>query len=197
MLLSLNRKKFRKISDRIPTFLYFCLTVFSFVTLMVAKQDYDARRSMINPTESIAIQLPSTKPKLSQESVDIALAMYNIEVPSNVKKPYYDPTFEDRGLTTLRGWGKKLEVSVGPAAFESWALLGSTLAHEIEVHCKQNFTAIRIQDLVGLDGTSNAEREAYSHELSNAERFGLSDKEAASIEATMNFYYPESGDLAL
>ena len=116
--------------------------------------------------------------------------MFNIKVPANVKPPFFDPNLEDRGLTTLRGWGHKLEVSVGPAAFESWGLLGSTLAHEIEIHCNQNFTLIRAMDLVGMEGTFNAEREAYNHELKNAKRFHLSEIEQTNIKATLDFYYP-------
>ena len=83
-----------------------------------------------------------------------------------------------------------MEVTVGPAAFESWGLLGSTLAHELEVHCQQNFTYIRLLDLLGLDGTLKAEREAYQHELSNAGRFHLGEVERENIKATMDFYYP-------
>ncbi|RYZ81305.1 MAG: hypothetical protein EOP04_24245 [Proteobacteria bacterium] len=97
---------------------------------------------------------------------------------------------EDRGLTTLNGYGKKLEVTIGPAAFTSWAVLGSTLAHEVEIHCNQNFSLIRMKDMLGLEGTNGAEREAYMHELSNSDRFKLKEADQASIRETMEYYYP-------
>ena len=82
-------------------------------------------------------------------------------------------------------------MTIGPAAFASWSLLGSTLAHELEVHCRQNFTLIRMQDLMGAQGTLKAERDAYAHELAHAERFNLSKIERMNIQATMDFYYPK------
>ena len=176
----------------IPTFFFIILSVLCVATLTVAKQDYDARRSLLETELPTKIVAPESLPELDQASVDLALAMYNIHVPSHVSPPKFDSNLEDRGLTTLRGWGKKLEVAVGPAAFESWGLLGSTLAHEIEVHCHQNFTVIQLKDMVGMGGTSEAEREAYMHELEHAHRFDLSNSEYESIEATMNFYYPAS-----
>src|SRR5690606_25474533 len=80
---------------------------------------------------------------------------------------------------------------IGPSAFASWALLGSTLAHEIEVHCHQNFTLIRLFDIAGWEGTENAEREAYAHELAHADRFGLTSDDRYSIAQTLQYYYPE------
>ncbi len=175
---------------RIPVFFYFFTTVLSIITLMIAKHDYDARRYLDEASLHITVLPPKTKPTLSQESVDAAMEMFNIKVPHNVQSPTFDASLEDRGLTTLRGWGHKLEVSVGPAAFESWGLLGSTLAHELEVHCRQNFTLIRALDLIGFNGTWDAEREAYHHELDNAKRFHLTESERFNIKATLDFYYP-------
>ena len=176
----------------VPTFLFLLLSIVCVATLTIAKQDYDARKSMIESDFQTKVEAPKSIPELDQKSVDLALAMYNIYVPSHVEAPKFDPLLEDRGLTTLRGWGKKLEVAVGPAAFESWGLLGSTLAHEIEVHCQQNFTVIQLKDMVGMSGTFAAEREAYLHELEHADRFDLSSSEYESIKATMDFYYPEA-----
>lgn len=175
----------------IPTLLFTILTTISAVSVILAKHAYDARRSgEIELAQMVEVRPPNSKPSLSQESIDIALVMFDIRIPPNAMHPVFDPELEDRGLTTLRGWGRKLEVTIGPAAFASWGLLGSTLAHELEVHCQQNFAMIRLQDLFGLEGTANAEREAYIHELNNAERFHLSNVERVNIQATMDFYYP-------
>ncbi len=116
--------------------------------------------------------------------------MFDISIPKNANAPRLDIKLEDRGLTTLNGWGKNLEVTIGPSAFTSWAVLGSTLAHELEIHCNQNFAVIRMKDMMGLEGTSNAEREAYMHELTNSERFHLKAADQMSIQATMDYYYP-------
>ena len=93
--------------------------------------------------------------------------------------------------------GAKSLLLNGPVAFESWALLGSTLAHEIEIHCEQSFLLIRLMDTVGFSGTLSAEREAYMHEISNRERFNLSEYEIANIRNTMNYFYPDEDDQGL
>lgn len=140
---------------------------------------------------------PTSKPPMTQESIDIAIEMFHIAIPKNASSPTLDMKLEDRGLTTLNGWGKQLEVTIGPAAFTSWAVLGSTLAHELEIHCNQNFSLIRMKDMLGLEGTNGAEREAYMHELSNSDRFKLKDADQASIRETMEYYYPvRSGALS-
>jgi hypothetical protein len=84
----------------------------------------------------------------------------------------------------------KTKVFVGPTAFSSWGMLGSTLAHEVEVHCRQNFPLIVLKDQLGLDGTVEAEREAYEYEIQNAGRFGLDHRDQNLIAATVEYYYP-------
>lgn len=134
---------------------------------------------------------PTTRPTFNNESVNVALAMYGIEIPDNVDEPTFDPKLIDRGLTIKRAWHHQTEVKVGQAAFTSWALLGSTLAHELEVHCRQNFFVISLLDRFGLEGTAIAERQAYKHELIMADRFGLSQEDRMFIADTVHYYYPE------
>ena len=174
----------------LPTIFYVFTTCLALVVILAAKHDYDARKVFEKRSSQVIVIPPETLPEMNQKSVDIALALFNINVPAGTNHPTFDPTLQDRGLTTLRGWGNKLEVTIGPAAFESWGLLGSTLAHELEVHCQQSFTLIRALDVLGLDGTLMAEREAYLHELNNARRFHLGKAEQENIKATMDFYYP-------
>ena len=64
-------------------------------------------------------------------------------------------------------------------------MLGSTLAHEAEVHGRQNRIAIAVKESLGLDAVVAAEREAYEYELANARRFGLTKDEKARIAATL------------
>lgn len=174
---------------RVALSLFFAGTVLS---LMAARQAVGEAETFHSEIAQVAVTPPDTPPEQNQESIDAALAMFHITVPGHVEHPRFDPLIEDRGLTTMRGFGKKLEVTVGPGAFASWALLGSTLAHEIEIHCQQNFTMIRLLDMLGLKGTDTAEREAYAHELAGSRRFNLSPEDQESIHQTMEFYYPES-----
>ena len=159
--------------------------------IFLARQELDHREQFARGLRAVNVVPPTSQPPMTQESVDLAIKMFGIEIPESAQYPHIDMDLEDRGLTTLNGWGSRLEVTVGPAAFTSWALLGSTLAHELEVHCRQNFFMIRMKDMLGLGGTEQAEREAYMHELANSDRFHLKDADQVNIKATMDFYYPE------
>lgn len=139
---------------------------------------------------------PTMKPTMSQASIDMALKNFGITVPSGVKHPTLDLAMADRGLTTMYGSDQQLEVTIGPSAFSSWGILGSTLAHELEIHCQQNFAWIRLMDMLGMQGTAHAERAAYQYEIDQAQRFGLSRTEASSINDTMVAFYPEDPDNA-
>ena len=187
----------RSLNEEMPVLFLFVTSVIAAVVLVIHTHDYEALNGVPKTNRLAIVKAPNSVPPLSQESVNKALIMFNIEVPEGVLHPIFDEELEDRGLTTLRGWGASLEVSVGPAAFSSWGLLGSTLAHELEVHCRQNFTLIRTLDLLGMKGTEAAEREAYLHELENASRFNLGEQDRLNIQATMDFYYPlkEGGSL--
>jgi hypothetical protein len=159
---------------------------------------------------------PAGFPPQDQESVEIAKVLFSIKTPATVEGPEYDASLGDRGLTTGGLILPQKKVTVGPAAFSSWAVLGSTLAHEIEVHVEQSFFLVVARDhlsrlqiearrrigrvfpavaptaaeLFENDGTWKAERDAYMHEIRNAKRFGLSQEEVASIWRVMDYFYP-------
>jgi hypothetical protein len=137
----------------------------------------------------MSVITPSERPSLNQESIDYALKIFDIKVPKNVNHPSLDMLIEDRGLTTYHTDGT-ITVVVGPNAFTSWGILGSTLAHELEVHCLQNVRSVIARDLLGLNGTRDAERAAYMHEIKNHKRFGLSQKEVYNVIETMEMFYP-------
>ena len=46
--------------------------------------------------------------------------------------------------------------------------------------------AISFKDALGIDAKNSAEKEAYAHELSNADRFGLSPEEIQRIRETLS-----------
>jgi hypothetical protein len=140
-----------------------------------------------------AIRALDERPPVNQDSIEKAIKFFEIRMPKNVKGPFLDEKLDDRGMTVRNGVVSDVTVYIGPEAFTSWALLGSTLAHEIEVHCRQNFLAIHFQNLAGFDGIGDAEREAYSYELNNSRRFGLSEFDQHLIRSTMTYYYPDHG----
>jgi len=157
-----------------------------------AHRQLEAEQVFAKDVAESVVVAPEGAPPITQESIDLAMQIYGINLPSGTEPPMLDLNMQDRGLTTRSPILDKARVTIGPAAFSSWALLGSTLAHEIEVHCQQNFFAIYVMDLIGLDGTGAAERQAYIHELSHAQRFGTLDDDAKMIADTVAFYYPEA-----
>lgn len=130
------------------------------------------------------------KPEITQESINTALFIYNIKVPVWVKGVSLDTQYNQRGLTSFAGINN-IQVKVGPSAFSSWGILASTLAHEIEIHSRQNLGLISLIDVITFShlGTDIAERNAYNHELVNEDRFKLSKSEISSIKETINVDY--------
>lgn len=128
---------------------------------------------------------PQDRPPMTNEALQDALDEFGIELPSGVDFPRIDSTLADRGRTTWTPFAGNTEVLLGPSAFTSWALLGSTLAHEVEVHCHQSLLMISFQESLGMDAKGPAERTAYLYEIEQAERFGLSRPEVDRIAETL------------
>lgn len=135
---------------------------------------------------------PATSPEKNQKSIDEAIRMFCIRIPSAVHGPFYAESESDRGKIVASAYGLGIRhVQVGPAAFSSWGILGSTLAHETEGHARQPFLWKTVLNaLVPQMGTRIFERAAYQIEIDQAERFGLSEEEAHGIRSTMEFLYP-------
>jgi len=161
----------------------------SFAALLDARSQIDKNTQIVSDMKNYPVEAPSTIPALSQESIDIALEIFNIRVPASAKHPVLNVNLEDRGISSRQAWSELIVVEIGPSSFLSWGLLASTLAHELEIHCTQNFTLINMMDQIGLNGTINAERDAYQHELKNAKRFGLDEDQQRLIQDTMDYYY--------
>lgn len=168
-------------------------TLFTIIAVVVmhARAEVAARSAYLRGMATVPVNPPQTAPEISQASIDLALVMFGIAVPSGAKAPVFDASLHDRGLTSRGAFMDKAIVTIGPPAFASWSLLGSTLAHELEVHCQQNFLFIYLMDAMGMDGTGAAERQAYAHELREAHRFGLAGADAMLIADTMEYYYPD------
>jgi|GEM_PF-641075 len=183
----------------------------------VASREHDAYTRLRAESRAVRVIAPKHIPELRQESIDVAMELFSIDAPSTILGPRLDTELEDRGLTTGGTLSAHKSVTVGPAAFTSWGILGSTLGHEIEVHVRQSFLGVVVRDRLASvqlsarrqlsrlvpsfapsarddfenDGTWSAEREAYRYELASRARFGLSPSEAHSIRYVMNYYYPD------
>ncbi len=170
----------------------FMLAIFAAGVVFYGVKESELRAAEMNSAgvRFKSVQL-SGEPAPTQSDINEALEAFEIKIPKNVKGPFFSSKLEDRGLTIRKGVLSDAVVYVGADAFSSWALLGSTLAHEIEVHCRQNFLAIHFQNISGFDGTGYAEREAYGYELAHAERFGLTHYERDLISSTMMYFYPK------
>ena len=124
-----------------------------------------------------------------------SIEKYSIQVPDNVISLEFNPKLDSRGVVKFAGIGGYCEVEIGPYAFRSEGLLGSTLAHELEGHCNQNHLYIALLDSLSFFwavplGTGLAEQEAYRIEINGRERFGLSDDENEVIEYFLDDYAP-------
>lgn len=169
----------------------YVLLVFA-LGILHAKYELSKRNQFIAALMDIEVIMPSTKPPFTQESIELAFLAYGIQLPLNCSFPEIDETISVRGMVQIRG-DSTYKVSIGKPAFKSWGLLGSTLAHEIEVHCNQSMTKIFFKNIVTPGdkmGVCKAERQAYLYEIANAKRFGLTKFEVMDIGATVNFYYP-------
>ena len=172
--------------------------------------------SFITTQDVESPQLPQGTPQPGEASIKVAMDLFHIQLPENVSYPVYEPTLEERGVTTGYLLGKSKQIKIGPSAFISWSILGSTLGHEIEVHGRQSFLKITLADstntfklsarrLVGnwipalklsatesfeAMGTWKAEREAYMYEINSAKRFGLTAHEQFAIHRVMEDFFP-------
>ncbi len=133
---------------------------------------------------------PGSLPPMSEESIRLAMEYFQIELPANTAMPTLDIKLKSRGLTSRSLLNTLNKVSIGPEAFMSWGLLASTIAHEVDIHCKQNLLWITLQEMVGINGSVKAEIEAYNYELSNSKKFGLRAFEVHNIRRSRDYYYP-------
>lgn len=170
--------------------LTFLLTSVTLGSLIWAKSELSIRNEKLNETEAVSVQMIAPPPAVNQQSLEVAFEAYQFKRDYPAPFPRFDRTIGDRGITEKKAYENYKTVKIGPTAFESWSILGSTLAHEIEIHCHQNFLLITIADYLGLEGTTLAEQEAYLWEINQAKRFGLVPSETYLIETTIKRYYP-------
>ena len=178
---------FSKFRINRPSYGFFFLLILNLALIF----DEGNQSSNAEVYDSVIIS-DSIKLDHSLDNIHFANKVFNIKKPKSLKKIDINHDISDRGLTYGSGVGSSKHVDIGPPAFTSWAMLGSTLGHEIEVHCNQSFLFIWLSEMLNIQGTVYAERQAYQYEIRNAERFGLTVEERSQIASTKDYFYPVS-----
>ena len=155
----------------------------------IVREDVNKKRSFSSEFKSYNISKIKRRPSVSMESIHIAMHRYNIQYPSGSYCEYpqisYDLGPGVRGVVRENIPMVSAGVYIGPAAFSSWAILGSTLAHEIEVHCSQDLLHISLMMMLMPHSSRNIETEAYLHELHGKNRFDHTSFERQEIFRSM------------
>jgi hypothetical protein len=114
--------------------------------------------------------------------INSAIAYYGINTAGT--KITYNPDITQEGLCWKNG-----RIEIGPSAFlYGFGWLGSTIAHEAEVHyhlqAKNGIWASKYDS----QGIAMQEVQAYNYELANADRFGLSKELRNEITYRRNYH---------
>ena len=190
---------------RLSVVLFIIITIIICIGQYREQQQWQRLREMMR---SVQVDTSSmARPVRSDEAIRKAMVIYTIDSAPLMLGPVYHEDLEDRGRVTLITERQQLAVTVGPTAFANWGELGSTLAHEIEVHCHQSWflmvelnflgavvNSLRQKPLLEWEsgwGSTRAERQAYTYEIDNRERFEQPTADIMSLVHIMNSYYPE------
>ena len=131
-------------------------------------------------------------PPVSQASIIKAVNNFEIQIPMFSRYPSLDMDMDKSALGEAR-FSVLLNMcapTIGPGAFTSWNMLGAILAHEVEVHCNQNWWKSYTDRIFGDDPTPMLEREAYIYTVLDRKRFHLTLEEQLDILAVMLYLYP-------
>ncbi|WP_338636793.1 hypothetical protein [Spirobacillus cienkowskii] len=171
--------------------------------------EQNKEREDLNKMAQIPVRYNSLpKPNCNQKNLELAIALFSIKSSNTIKSISYLSNLPFRGITLGNAFKNNKVIFIGSSAFTSWGVLGSTLAHEAEIHGNQsffkiellNFAAYMSASLVNNNlffkykfnvtlpisyGTYTAELEAYNYELISKKRFHLSLDEVAAIKKTL------------
>lgn len=107
-------------------------------------------------------------------------AIDDSRVPFGVNYSPHGGMRERDGATIVDADGS-VRVLIGDPAFSSVAWLGSTIAHEVEIHVNRQLFKDVYYPASDEQGQLIQEVEAYDHEIRNRDRFGLSHDELDSV----------------
>ena len=129
--------------------------------------------------------------RLKEAAIAHAIVEYRIDIKGVASGVHYSPHGNMRerdGVTLVDGDGT-VRVQVGDAGFRSAGCLGSTIAHEVEVHVDRQI-AKGVRDPAGDEqGVAMHEIEAYDHELASQARFGLDEDELRLVRQRRAAFY--------
>lgn len=153
---------------------------------------FDHRRKLLKNLSSLNLNQVNflLPPRLGQESVDQAMILFNIKATKNTAWPVYSEKLSEdvRALIYKDGSFSTKIVLLSKSAFKSWGVLGSTLAHEIEVHGEQNFEWAFLKNRFFGKTLANLEIDAYNYEIYSKDRFGLSDYDIDELKRLREDY---------
>jgi hypothetical protein len=129
--------------------------------------------------------------RLKQSAITHAIVVFDIDVGGVATGVIYSPhgAMRDREGATIVDRDGTVRVQVGDAAFRSAGWLGSTIAHEVEVHVNRQIAKGMCYQPSDRDGTLIQEVEAYDFELVNHQRFGIDAPDLRQLRQRRNFAY--------
>ena len=138
-----------------------------------------------------APQLAGRCARLKQAAIDRAIAVYAIDVRAVPTGVHYSPhgRMRDRDGATLVDRDGTLRVQIGDGAFRSAGWLGSTIAHEVEVHVNRQVAKGRRPSPSDEQAAWLDEVEAYDFELASEARFGLRPEESRQVRQRRTVFY--------
>jgi len=122
--------------------------------------------------------------RLRQSAIARAIALYRIAAPRVHARVAYSASgdMRDRDSATYVDHDGSIRVEIGEGAFASAGRLGSTIAHEVEVHLNRHLGRGVYYPPIDERTALIQELEAYDYELANRDRFGLAASELQLLQ---------------
>jgi len=126
-----------------------------------------------------APELVGRAARMKQAAIQHAIVAYAIDTRSVPTGVHYSPhgSMREREGATLVDRDGTLRVEIGDPAFRSAGWLGSTIAHEVEVHVNRQVARGGHTSASDDESVSIEEIQAYDFELASGARFGLEPDE--------------------
>ena len=154
------------------------------------------------PSAKIAHEMVSNKPADRVSAAHSAMNYFGIKPISGTVDIHYNAQMSRQvygDIIYVKGQGV---LTLGPSAYITWAHLGSTLGHEINVHWNMQMLIFQ-RNAVDSHERDRWEMEAYMYNIRNANRFGNSPGDIAEFnELYQDYKYdlehrPDSLDVSL
>jgi hypothetical protein len=129
--------------------------------------------------------------RLKQAAIDHAITAFHIDVRAASTGVHYSPhgSMREREGATYVDRDGTYRVEIGDAAFRSAGWLGSTIAHEVEVHVNRQVAQGGHRTASDEETVSIDEIQAYDYELASQARFGLAADELARVRQRRSAFY--------